>query len=379
MNGSFMLKQYKLRNYNFRLIIYVLALTGIGILVIGSAKESVQNKQILGLFLGVIAMVCISVMDYSFILRFCWLYYALNLVLLVLVKVMGDGANGATRWIEIAGIRFQPSELAKIILILFFSYFFMKHQEHLNTIKTLAASFVLVGIPLVLIKEQPDLSTTIVTALLFVSLLFIAGLSYKIVAGVLAISVPTVIIFISLILQPDQKILQGYQYRRIMAWLQPEKYADQVYQQLNSKMAIGSGQLWGKGLNNSQITSVKNGNFIAEPQTDFIFAIVGEELGFVGSVVVILLLFFIVLECIIMARKAKDISGRLICCGMASLIGFQGFVNICVATGLIPNTGLPLPFVSYGLTSLVTLFAGIGFVLNVGLQPKKYGMGDTSL
>lgn len=374
-----MLKQYKLRNYNFRLIIYVLALTGIGILVIGSAKESVQNKQILGLFLGVIAMVCISVMDYSFILRFCWLYYALNLVLLVLVKVMGDGANGATRWIEIAGIRFQPSELAKIILILFFSYFFMKHQEHLNTIKTLAASFVLVGIPLVLIKEQPDLSTTIVTALLFVSLLFIAGLSYKIVAGVLAISVPTIIIFISLILQPDQKILQGYQYRRIMAWLQPEKYADQVYQQLNSKMAIGSGQLWGKGLNNSQITSVKNGNFIAEPQTDFIFAIVGEELGFVGSVVVILLLFFIVLECIIMARKAKDISGRLICCGMASLIGFQGFVNICVATGLMPNTGLPLPFVSYGLTSLVTLFAGIGFVLNVGLQPKKYGMGDTSL
>ena len=379
MNGSFMLKQYKLRNYNFRLIIYVLALTGIGILVIGSAKESVQNKQIMGLFLGVIAMVCISVMDYSFILRFCWLYYALNIVLLVLVKVMGDGANGATRWIEIAGIRFQPSELAKIILILFFSYFFMKHQEHLNTIKTLAASFILVGIPLVLIKEQPDLSTTIVTALLFVSLLFIAGLSYKIVAGVLAISVPTVIIFISLILQPDQKILQGYQYRRIMAWLQPEKYADQVYQQLNSKMAIGSGQLWGKGLNNSQITSVKNGNFIAEPQTDFIFAIVGEELGFVGSVVVILLLFFIVLECIIMARKAKDISGRLICCGMASLIGFQGFVNICVATGLIPNTGLPLPFVSYGLTSLVTLFAGIGFVLNVGLQPKKYGMGDTSL
>ena len=374
-----MLKQYKLRNYNFRLIIYVLALTGIGILVIGSAKESVQNKQIMGLFLGVIAMVCISVMDYSFILRFCWLYYALNIVLLVLVKVMGDGANGATRWIEIAGIRFQPSELAKIILILFFSYFFMKHQEHLNTIKTLAASFILVGIPLVLIKEQPDLSTTIVTALLFVSLLFIAGLSYKIVAGVLAISVPTVIIFISLILQPDQKILQGYQYRRIMAWLQPEKYADQVYQQLNSKMAIGSGQLWGKGLNNSQITSVKNGNFIAEPQTDFIFAIVGEELGFVGSVVVILLLFFIVLECIIMARKAKDISGRLICCGMASLIGFQGFVNICVATGLIPNTGLPLPFVSYGLTSLVTLFAGIGFVLNVGLQPKKYGMGDTSL
>ena len=290
---------------------------------------------------------------------------------------MGEDAGGATRWVEIAGIRFQPSELSKIIIILFFAYFFMKHQENLNTIRVLAASFILIGIPLILIKAQPDLSTTIVTALLFVSLLFIAGLNYKIVLGVLAISIPAGLLFISLILQPDQKILDPYQYRRIMAWLEPEKYADAAYQQLNSKMAIGSGMLWGKGLNNSQITSVKNGNFISEPQTDFIFAIVGEELGFVGSVIVILLLLFIVLECIFMARKAKDLSGKLICCGMASLVGFQGFVNICVATGLMPNTGLPLPFVSYGLTSLVSLFMGIGFVLNVGLQPRKYGMGDT--
>ncbi len=372
-----MLKQYKLKNYNFRLVLYVIALTFVGILVIGSAKESVQNKQILGLFLGIIAMITVSMMDYSFLLRFSWIFYIFNILLLVLVKLMGEDAGGATRWVEIAGIRFQPSELSKIIIILFFAYFFMKHQENLNTIRVLAASFILIGIPLILIKAQPDLSTTIVTALLFVSLLFIAGLNYKIVLGVLAISIPAGLLFISLILQPDQKILDPYQYRRIMAWLEPEKYADAAYQQLNSKMAIGSGMLWGKGLNNSQITSVKNGNFISEPQTDFIFAIVGEELGFVGSVIVILLLLFIVLECIFMARKAKDLSGKLICCGMASLIGFQGFVNICVATGLMPNTGLPLPFVSYGLTSLISLFMGIGFVLNVGLQPRKYGMGDT--
>ncbi|MCI9427409.1 MAG: rod shape-determining protein RodA [Eubacterium sp.] len=372
-----MLKQYKLRNYNFRLVFYVVLLTVIGILVIGSARESVQDKQILGLFLGFIIMVIVSMLDYSVILRFSWLFYFLNIGLLILVKFMGDNTNGSTRWIEIAGIRFQPSELSKIVIILFFAYFFMKSQEQLNTVKILAASFLLAGIPLFLIKEQPDLSTTIVTALLFASLLFIAGLSYKIVIGVLAVSIPSVIIFISLILQPNQKILDDYQYKRIMAWLQPEKYADAVYQQLNSKMAIGSGQLWGKGLYNSEITSVKNGNFISEAQTDFIFAVVGEELGFFGSVVVIALLFFIVLECIWVARKAKDISGRLICCGMASLIGFQGFVNICVATGLMPNTGLTLPFVSYGLTSLVTLFMGIGFVLNVGLQPRKYGMGDT--
>lgn len=170
--------------------------------------------------------------------------------------------------------------------------------------------------------------------------------------------------------------LEDYQYNRIMAFIEPEKYADQRYQQDNSIMAIGSGQLWGKGLNNSSISSVKNGDFISEPQTDFIFAIVGEELGFVGCVTVIILLLLIVFECILIAKNAKDLGGRLICCGMAALIGFQSFINICVTTGLMPNTGLPLPFVSYGLTSLMSLFIGLGMVLNVGLQARKYGTGD---
>ena len=367
-----MLKQYHLKDYHFRLVIYVLALTILGIMVIGSAKSSVQKTQILGMLLGLTIMTIVSLMDYSFILRFSWLFYFLNIALLVLVKVMGDDANGATRWVTIAGIRFQPSELSKIIIILFFAYFFMKNQENLNTIGILISAIVLIAIPLLLILKQPDLSTTIVTALIFVSLLFIAGLSYKIVLGVLAVSVPAVIIFLSLILQPTQKILDDYQYRRIMAWLNPKKYADDAYQQQNSIMAIGSGRLWGKGLNNDNIASVKNGNFISEPQTDFIFAVAGEELGFVGAAAIIILLFLIVFECILIARKAKDLSGRLIACGVASLIGFQGFVNICVVTGLMPNTGLPLPFVSYGLTSLITLYIGIGLVLNVGLQPKKY-------
>ena len=367
-----MLKQYHLKDYHFRLVIYVLALTILGILVIGSAKSSVQKTQILGMFLGLTIMAIVSLIDYSFILRFSWLFYFVNIVLLILVKVMGDDANGATRWVTIAGIRFQPSELSKIIIIIFFAYFFMKNQENLNTIGVLISAIVLIAIPLLLILKQPDLSTTIVTALIFVSLLFIAGLSYKIVLGVLAVSVPAVIIFLSLILQPNQKILDDYQYRRNMAWLNPKKYADDAYKQQNSIMAIGSGKLWGKGLNNDNIASVKNGNFISEPQTDFIFAVAGEELGFVGAAAIIILLFLIVFECILIARKAKDLSGRLIACGVASLIGFQGFVNICVVTGLMPNTGLPLPFVSYGLTSLVTLYLGIGLVLNVGLQPKKY-------
>ncbi len=177
-----------------------------------------------------------------------------------------------------------------------------------------------------------------------------------------------------LILQPNQQILDNYQWRRIMAWLQPEKYAKDAYQQQNSIMAIGSGQLWGKGLNNDTAFSVKNGNYIPEPQTDFIFAVAGEELGFVGGAAILILLFLIVIECILIGRKAKDLSGQLICGGVAVWVGFQTFVNICVVTGLMPNTGLPLPFVSYGLTSLVSLFIGIGLVLNVGLQPLKYRM-----
>ena len=368
-----MLKQYQLKNYRIRLVIYVVLLTLIGIAVIGSAKHSVQNKQVLGLCLGLAAMVVVSLIDYSFILKFSWLIYVFNIGLLLLIFVIGDDSKGATRWIEIAGIRFQPSELSKILIILFFAYFFTKYQEKLNTLKTLVLSFVLVGIPLALIFEQPDLSTTIVTALIFIALLFIAGLSYKIILGALAVSVPSALVFFSLILQPDQKILKSHQINRIMAWLDPEKYSDTAYQQLNSVMAIGSGQLWGKGLNNTNVASVKNGNFISEPQTDFIFAVAGEELGFVGGLVILLLLLAITVECILVARKAKDLSGKLICCGVAAMLGFQGFVNICVVTGLMPNTGLTLPFVSYGLTSLVSCFIGIGLVLNVGLQPRKYG------
>lgn len=370
-----MLKQYKLRDYRFRLVIYVVILTIIGIMVIGSAKPSVQNKQILGLILGIIAMVAVSLIDYNFILKFSWLIYFAMILLLASIFVIGEETMGARRWITI-GIRFQPSELGKIMLILFFAYFLSKYKEKINTVKVLAASLVLAGVPLLLIYKEPDLSTTIVTALIFASLLFLAGLSYKIVVGVIAVAVPSLIVLLTLVLQPGQKLLSENQAMRILGWLEPEKYPNTAYQQQNSVMAIGSGQLWGKGLYNTDISSVKNGNFIAEPQTDFIYSIVGEELGFIGTVSVIVLLLLITIECLMIAKKAKNMQGRLIAGGMAALIGFQSFVNICVVTGLMPNTGLPLPFVSYGLTSLVTLFAGIGLVLNVGLQPRKYGQGE---
>lgn len=373
-----MLKQYQIKDYNFRLIIYVTALAVIGINVIGSAQHSVQNKQILGFCLGLFVMAVVSVIDYSFILKFNWLIYVFNIGLLSLITfhVFGDKAGGAARWIEIGGFRFQPSELSKVLLILFFAWFFGKYNEKVNKLYFIALSGILIFIPWFMIEKQPDLSTSIVVAVIFIALLFLSGLSYKLIAGVLAVLVPAGSLFIYLILQPDQKILDQYQWRRIMAWLQPEKYATDAYQQQNSIMAIGSGLLWGKGLNNDTVFSVKNGNFIPEPQTDFIFAVVGEELGFVCGAAILILLLLIVIECILIGRKAKDLPGQLICGGVAVWIGFQTFVNICVVTGMMPNTGLPLPFVSYGLTSLVSLFIGIGLVLNVGLQPLKYRKGD---
>ncbi len=377
-----MFKQYKLKDYHFQLIIYLVLLTAIGIAVIGSAEESVQRKQIIGFVAGLVIMVILSLLDYSVLLKLSWIYYIGSVGLLVLVQTsLGDSANNSQRWIEIAGIRFQPSELAKITLILFFAYFFCKYQEKINKIWLLALSFIMVGVPLYLIYKQPDTSTMIVTAFIFVVLLFIAGLSYKIVLTVLGIAIPIVIVGITYLLSHAEELIDKgfYQMKRIMSWLDPTNplYTDSALQQQNSIMAIGSGQLWGKGLGNDAATSAKNANFIIEPQTDFIFAVAGEELGFVGTAVIILLLFLIVMECILIGRKAKDLSGRLICCGMGSLIGFQSFVNICVATGLMPNTGVTLPFVSYGLTSLMTLYIGMGFVLNVGLQPLKYTKGVT--
>lgn len=376
-----MFKQYQLRNYRFRLVLYVYAISIIGILVIGSAQKSVQFQQILGLILGTVAMVVISLLDYTWILKFYWLIYFFNLVLLLLVRIpftsitpLGREVGGAVRWLNIAGFQFQPSELAKLMLILFFAKFMEKYRESINAWKVLICLAVLFLVPAVIIKEQPDLSTTVSLTAIFLVMLYIGGLSYKIIGGAIAVGVPSALIFISLILQPDQKILDGYALRRIMAWLEPTNpmYADDAYQQQNSIMAIGSGQLVGQGLNNNSVYSVKNGGFIAETQTDFIFAVAGEELGFIGCATIILLLALIVIECIWIGKRSREFSGTLICCGVAGYIGLQSFINICVATGIMPNTGIPLPFVSYGLTSLVTLFMAVGFVLNVGLQPKKY-------
>lgn len=373
-----MLKLYRLRDYNFRLVVWLLMISAVGVLLVGSASESLQSRQLMGVVLGVVAMVVISLMDYSWILNFYWIIYAGNVIMLLAVRLFGDSTGGATRWIDIGFLRFQPTELAKILLIMFFARYLMDHEEDLNTPRTILTSVALLAVPLVLIKIQPDLKNTITVAVVFCILMYIAGLSYKIIGGILAVAIPVLALLLFLITQTDLEIIDDYQKGRIMSWLNPEdeEYEDLTLQQRNSITAIGSGQLTGKGYNNNSVSSANKGNFISQIQTDFIFAVAGEELGFVGSAGIIILLLIIVLECILMSRKAKDLSGKIICCGVASVIGFQSFLNICVATGLLPNTGTPLPFVSYGLTSLVSLYIGMGLVLNVGLQNRKYLGGE---
>ena len=365
-------KPYHLKDVKFGLVISVIAISIIGVMVIGSAKQAVQGRQIIGLVAGVILMIILSMIDYVWLLNFYWILYGINIIALVCVKLFGTNVNGAQRWIDIGVTNFQPSELSKILVVLFFAKFLMNHEDDLSSAATILKAVGLIAPTLILIVLQPDLSTTLSIALVFCAMMYLAGLSYRFIGTLIAILVPVTIIFISIVVQPNQPFLHDYQQKRILAWLEPQKYAsDEAYQQNNAIMAIGSGQLTGKGLNNNTTTSVKNGNFISEPQTDFIFAIVGEELGFVGCCIVIGLLLLIVVQCILIGLRAQDLAGRIICCGVAAQIGFQSFINIGVATGILPNTGIPLPFVSYGLTSLISLYMGIGIVLNIGLQPKK--------
>ncbi len=369
-----MKKRYRVRDYNFLLVLLVVTVAAIGVLAVGSAEAALQNKQMLGVILGFFVMLVISLFDYSIFLKFYWVLYVLNIGLLLMVQLFGNSAGGAQRWVTIAGIQFQPSETAKILLILFYAQYIMVHKDTLNKFRTLVTLVLLYIPPLLLIYKQPDLSTSIVMIVIFAVLLYVGGLSYKIIAGFFAIAIPAFIIIFTLVLQPDQQLIHDYQQTRILAWLYPDEYSTtEGYQQTNSMMAIGSGQLMGKGLNNNSIASVKNGNFISEPQTDFIFAVIGEEMGFVGAAATVVILMVIALMCFNTGRKAKDLAGSLICSGVGIIIGFQSFMNISVATGLLPNTGIPLPFVSAGLTSLLCLFMEIGFVLNVRLQAvKKY-------
>lgn len=373
----FNFKEYKLRYFNFRLFLYVLILIGASVVFIKSATMNTPgnavSKRIMGIAIGMVCMIAASLVDYHFWMKIWPVIYAVCIGILIAVLLWGRGNGDATRWLNIPGIgQVQPSELAKIGLILTLAAYFHRFQDKISSLPVVLGSLVLLGGIALLIFKEPDLSTTIVTLFVFVVMIYVAKINYKWVLGVIGVCVPVVVGLIYILQQPDQTIIRGWQMSRITDWLYPEQAsADATRQVRYSVQAIASGQLHGKGLFNTTLESVKNGNFLSEEDCDFIFAVIGEETGFWGSVIIIGLLALVVIECVWLAIRARDLAGRLICVGMAGLVAFQSFVNIGVATRLLPNTGLPLPFISAGLSSLVSLMIGVGLVLNVGLQRKR--------
>jgi rod shape determining protein RodA len=366
------LAYYNFKKFDFRLVLYVAALSIIGVFVIRSAtnqNSAIVQRQIAGIITGLLIMAVLALVPYQKILRFAPVIFIICCIFLLMVNVYGRIVGGARRWIVLPVIgQLQPSEFAKTGVIIFFSWFLGKHGAILNRPAFILLLAGLAALPVVLIASEPDLSTTIVVFVSIAAMIYVSGISYKWIGGVLLVVIPLAVLFLYLLRYGMIPFLHDYQARRILAWIDRSNYSDLNLQQDNSIMAIGSGQLFGKGLNNNTLASVKNGNFLSEEQTDFIFAVVGEELGFVGCAAVIALYALTVYECLYLAAGSKDIRGRILCTGVAVLLSFQSFCNIAVATGLFPNTGLPLPFISYGVSSLISLFAALGLVLNVGLQ-----------
>ncbi len=370
-----MFKKLSIKNYNFILLILVLACMIFGVIVIRSVKEEIYMKQAIGVGLGLAIMLFLSFFDYHIICNFYNVIYLVGLGLLFAVILVGNDGGGAKRWVDIGGIIFQPSELEKIIMIVFLAKFLsnLKENDEINTFRGIVRIIIAVIIPAGLIVVEPDLSTTICFLMIMATMVYLAGLSYRLIVTILLILIPIGSIFIWYVQKPDQKLLDDYQRNRIMSFIYPSEYSEGGEQQENSVLAIGSGEVYGKGLYPEEnVASVKNSKLVSEQQTDFIFSAIGEAFGFVGSVIIIGIILIIVLQCIRVARLARDDCGRLIAMGVGCLIGYQSFINIGVTTQLLPNTGLPLPMFSYGLSSLLSIAIGIGLVLNVSLQKRRY-------
>ena len=365
-------KNYNYRALNIRLIFYVIAITVLGVIAVGSAEGDFYfQRQLYGFIAGVVLLLLFMFINYRFIAKFYWLLYILTIVLLLAVELFGRINMGAERWIVIMGIKFQPSEICKVLLFMFLAVYIDKYKDRLNTFKVLVPMAGLLIIPLALVFLEPDLSTTIVIFTTLCMMIYLGGLNYKIIIGLVLCAMPFVLVIVYLLaFHPEVKILSTQQYNRLVGFYQPENEdaAAIRYQQENALLAIGSGGLTGKGLYNNDETSVKNGNLLPECHTDFIFTIICEELGFIGAISVLVLLLLIIFECFFTGARVKDFKGRLFCYGIGSMIAIQSFVNIAVNTMLLPNTGLTLPFVSYGLTSLLSLYIAIGIVINIGLH-----------
>lgn len=371
-----MFRSYQFKRFDFISIIIITLLFIISYYAIGSATRAnsiegtdyLAKKQLLGFIIGFVLMIITSFIDYKLISKFAVLFYIINVVILVAVFIIGKEANGAGRWIEIGSNRIQPSEFSKFLNIIIFAKYFDKFKDKINKIYILVISVFLIAIPFLLIQQQPNLSTSLVVLFIYGVMLFGSGISYKYILALVIITVPLGIGIFLYIQQPDQKLLEQYQVDRVMALLHPEDYEmTTALQTENSLQAIGSGQLFGKGLYNGKLNQY---NYLPESQTDFIFSIIGEEFGFVGCTIVLLLLFLLLIRVIFIGKDSPDLLGQLIVMGFVAMIMFHTFINVGVTTNIVPNTGLPLPFISSGISALWANMLTLGLILNLSMQRK---------
>lgn len=347
---------------DIKLLIATILASIYGLLLISSAVKSNESKinivvQAAAIIMGIFCMVIISKMDYQVILELNKIIFGIYIALLVLVLFIGTGESvGTVGWISLGPINIQPSEFAKVGFIITFACHISSVQEKINNPKTVLMLILHLAAPLALILLQPDYGTGMVFIFIALVMLFYAGLKFRyfaIGAGGLVLCSPVLWFF----------VLDEFQKNRIRVFLNPElDPAASGYNVLQSKLAVGAGEFFGKGLyQGSQIQM----NFLPGKHTDFIFAVAGEELGFLGCMLVIGLLFFIVFRIIKGANSVKTSEGGLVCVGVAAMLIFQTFENIGMSIGIMPVTGIPLPFFSYGGSSVLTSFIAMGLVLGI--------------
>ena len=376
------IRQYDWKKYNFSLLCVVVILCILGLYCVrmagGTTKgASLMKGQLVGLILGLIIVAIVSVIDYHFICQFCVVYYIVGILLTLAVHTpLGtDSKTGAYRWIKLGPITFQPTELMKIILIITLAALFSKLHSKLDKVSTLVKVCVVSAIPVLAILTQPDLSSSLVGVFIMCVMIFIGGVSYRIIVPILIAAVPICGFLAWYVQIPGNLILHNYQYNRIQAWLHPDTYpnADNLNWQQNSAIkAIASGQLYGKFIQDGgKGLESRTFNGVGIRESDFIWSVVGEEFGFLGCCLVLLLFAIVIFKCFMVAKKAQDYLGKMIAVGVSAMFMFQVFANICVVTFIFPNTGLPLPFISNGLSSMISAMIGIGVVMNIGIQPAK--------
>ncbi len=360
------------RQFDFILFGAAILLTIVGVLMIrsstlGAIDPDLINRvpdQIRFAFLGFGLLLALAALDYKLLGGLHWWLYGLMLILLILVYFFGvEGDGGAQSWLNV-GIRIQPSEIAKLLIIITLGMLLARNYENIGKLSTLGKSLIHIGIPAILIFIQPDLGMTIVFVVMWLTMVWAAGLRLKHIA----IGILTFLLVAPIAVPVAWSQMEPYQRLRITSFIFPESDRDAYYNILQARISIGSGGLLGKGYANGPQNT---GRFLRVRHTDFIFSVISEEFGFVGSVVVMSLIAVVIFRILRGARRAADPFGALICYGVAAFIFFQTFVSIGMNLSLIPVTGLTLPFISSGGTSLLSTLAGIGLAESVIMRGRN--------